>query len=101
MEAAPDRRNNAHLVLHSIENVEWSLGSESQKIEKKTECECGWTAGLLQSLSPEVLTASCGVNMDHGVLAVGDNTDAESNLRSASPQELSSDACSGHFPTQG
>ena len=31
LEAAPDRRNNAHLVLHPIKNVDWSSGSESQK----------------------------------------------------------------------
>ena len=34
MEAAPDRRNNAHLVLHTIEDVDWDTGNESQKYAK-------------------------------------------------------------------
>ena len=35
VEAAPDCRNNAHLVLHPIEVLDWSSGSESQKYAKK------------------------------------------------------------------
>ena len=38
VEAAPDRRNNAHLVLHPIEDLDWSSGSESQTYAK-TEYE--------------------------------------------------------------
>ena len=38
VEAAPDRRNNAHLVLHPIKDLEWSSGCESQKCAK-TEYE--------------------------------------------------------------
>ena len=37
-EAATDRRNNAHLVLHAIEDLEWRSGKESQK-DTKTEHE--------------------------------------------------------------
>ena len=35
-EAAPDRHNNAHLVLHPIEDLDWSSGSESQKIAEQS-----------------------------------------------------------------
>ena len=34
VEAAPDRRNIAHLVLHPTEVLDWSSGSESQKYAK-------------------------------------------------------------------
>ena len=39
VEAAPDRRNNAHLVLHSIKDLGWSSGRWSQNFGKKTEYE--------------------------------------------------------------
>ena len=45
VEAAPDRRNNAHLVLHPIEGLDWSSGSESQKYAK-TEYELRGLQGL-------------------------------------------------------
>ena len=34
VEAAPDRRNNAHLVLHPIEDLHWRSRNESQKYAK-------------------------------------------------------------------
>ena len=33
-EAAPDHCNNAHLVLHPIEDFDWSSGSDSQPLAK-------------------------------------------------------------------
>ena len=40
VEAAPDRRNNAHLVLQPIEDLGRGSGSESPKYAKKKKKEC-------------------------------------------------------------
>ena len=49
LEAAPDRRNNAHLVLHSIWNVDWSSRSESPKEKRRQSTNVGGLPGQLMT----------------------------------------------------